>query len=118
MDASALTTLVPAGGLGAVLLILVGYLLRQIPADRAEYSKAIRAERARTADANKRLDLAQDQIDRERQLRRAADTAAAIAESKLASQEAMLQWYATERTHLLRLIPKAVPPGVIPETEP
>lgn len=115
MAASELSTLVPAGGLGAVLIILVGYLLKQIPADRADYRKDIAEERKRTAEAADRAELAQLQVDEERQKRRDAESAAAAAEAKVAAQRAMLKWYAAERARLLKYHPPEVHPGVIPD---
>lgn len=118
MAASELTTLVPAGGLGAILLVLVSYLFRQIPADRADYRKDLAEERKRTADANDRAELAQLQVDEERQKRRDAEAVAAAAEARVATQRAMLKWHAAERSRLLRYHPPEVPPGVIPDLDP
>jgi multidrug resistance efflux pump len=90
VDTSALTTLVPAGGLGGVLLVLVGYLLRQIPADRADYRASLTEEQHRTEAAEKRLTAALERIERvqalvdeERQKRRDAETIAATAQQEL-----------------------------------
>jgi uncharacterized protein YdaU (DUF1376 family) len=122
VDAGELTTLVPAGGLGAILLILVGYLLKQIPADRADYRRDVAAERKRTAEAesritaaNDRAEFAQLQVDEERQKRRDAEGVAAAAEARVATQHAMLEWYAAERTRLLRHHPPEISPGIIPD---
>lgn len=122
MDTSALATLVPAGGLGTIFLVLVGYLLKQIPADRAEYREDLSEERGRTVAAEARTDaaleraeLAQLQVDEERRLRRDAETRAAAAESKLEVQRSLLRWYAADRERLLRYLPPEVPPGIIPD---
>lgn len=107
---TALSTIVPAGGLGAILLTLVGYLLKQIPADRADYRTDLVEERERTAAAEartkaalERADLAQAQVDEERRLRREAETAAAAAAATVHTQELTLRWYAAERARLLGL---------------
>lgn len=111
MDTSALTTLVPAGGLGATLLLVLGYVLKQIPADRGAYREDIAAERARTAaaeartaEALEREAFAQLQIDEERHKRRVAESAAAAAESLAANLRLTIEWHAAERARLLGVI--------------
>lgn len=122
VDTGPLATLIPAGGLGTILLILVGYLLKQIPADRADYREDLAEERertakaeARTAAADARADAAHAQVDEERQQRRIAEAARAAAETKMATQQTMIAWYAAERAWLLPFVPAEVPPGVIPD---
>lgn len=121
MDTSALTTLVPAGGLGTILLILVGYLLRQIPADRADYRVDLANERERTATAERRTavaieraELAQLQVDEERRKRREAEAVAAAAETTAATQQVLLTWYAAERDRLSRYRPADIHPDALP----
>jgi uncharacterized protein YdaU (DUF1376 family) len=124
VDTSELTTLVPAGGLGTILLILVGYLLKQIPTDRANYREGLAEERQRTADAETRIaaaieraELAQLQVDEERQKRREAEAIAATAQAKTATQDIMLKWHAVERARLIRYVPPEVVPGILPDTD-
>jgi hypothetical protein len=107
---TAVSTLVPAGGLSAILLALCGYLFKTIPADRADFREDLAEERARTAAAEERTraaleraDAAQAQIDEERRLRRAAEAAAAAAEARLHTQDLSLRWYVAERARLLAL---------------
>ena len=108
-----IATLVPAGGLASVIVLLVGYLLRQIVSDRADYRAQIVAEQQRTAAAEARTDAervrareAQIETDAERKLRRAAEAEAAVATSRLATQKQILDWY--ERQPLAPTV-RAVP---------
>lgn len=108
-----IATLVPAGGLASVIVLLVGYLLRQIVSDRADYREQILAEQQRTAAAEARTELermraaeAQADVDAERKLRRAAESEAATAVSRMSVQKQILDWY--ERQPLAPTV-RAVP---------
>lgn len=108
---AALTTAVPAGGLGAVLVVLLGYLIKLI-ADN--HTRAADADK-RAADAHERAELAQLQVDEERKQRRDAETRAAVAEARAATQQIMLDWHIKEREHLRRYLPQQSTPGILPD---
>lgn len=111
MDTSALATVVPAGGLGACLLLLISYLVKLWADSSARTAEADK----RAADAHDRAELAQILVDEERAKRRDAEQRAAIAETRVAAQEAMIQWAAREREYLRRYGPSEAPPGVLPD---
>lgn len=111
METATLTTAVPATGLGAVLVVLLGYLIKLI-ADN--YARAADADK-RAVEAHERAELAQLQVDEERKLRREAEARAAVAEAKADAQQFMLDWHAKEREHLRGYLPPQVAPGVLPD---
>lgn len=97
----ALSDIVPAAGLGGVIVVLVGYLLKALASDRsdfrdrlaterADYQERIAAERARTVAAEARLaeeraraDAAEDRTDAEAGRRRQAEEACAVAVAEM-----------------------------------
>jgi len=96
-------TVVPAGGLASVIVFLVGYLFKQVVADRADYRVSLAAEQARTVAAEARTtaaldaaDEAQARVDVEREKRRDAESAAATALAQLAAAQAVAAMYARE----------------------
>lgn len=116
------TTLVPAGGLAAVIVVLVGYLLRQLVADRRDYQEAIKTEQARTQAAEARTaaaldaaDEAQARVDAEREKRRDAETAAASASSELIAQRHLLEYYAREAARMSSRPPRTIG-GAVPDS--
>lgn len=111
MDAGALTTLAPATGAGAVLILLVSFLIKLV----VDNQKSVTEERARTVAALDRADLAQLQVDEERAQRREAEHRAAAAEAKAAAQDVMLEWHRKERDYLRRYLPAATRAGVMPD---
>jgi hypothetical protein len=100
-------TVVPAGGLATVIVVLVGYLFKQVVADRADYRISLAAEQARTKAAEQRTtaairreEAAQQQVDAERHQRRDAETAAATAVAQLVAAQAIAAMYARELERL------------------
>jgi hypothetical protein len=96
---------IPGTGLGAVLAVIISYVLKQLAtdrsaaaADRADYRTAITAEQERTRAAEQRVeeerrraDAAQTIIDDERTRRRQAEADAAVLAADLAGCRAELK---------------------------
>lgn len=118
---SDLSALLPAGGVLMAVVALVGYMLRTIASDRAEY-RARRAEyladteaaEARTETERARVAAAQAVIDEERRLRREAEDDAATALAELAARDVLVRWYAAERRRLEAYLPAPTGP-LLPE---
>lgn len=86
----AIGELVPAASLGGIMVVLVGYLLRQMGADREDYRARITAEREAVAAAEARADTeraradkAQARIDEEITRRRKAEDQASALSGEL-----------------------------------
>jgi hypothetical protein len=86
----ALADVIPAAGLGSVIVVLTGYLLRALANDRSDFRERIAEERARTVAAESRLaeeraraDAAEDRTDAETVRRRQAEEACAVAVAEM-----------------------------------
>ena len=104
---------------------LVGYILRKVPADRADYRTTLTDERARTAAEAARADAAearagryQAEIDEEREKRRDAETAAASASAQLMALQQMSKWLREDRRAMAEYLPPPIMPGVLPDPPP
>ena len=95
---------VPTVGLGSLIVLLVGYLVRAIVSDRSDYRDRITAEQTTVLKERDRADLAQLQVDEEMSRRREADRRAAAAEAELEAQRIMVGWYTAEVDRLRREI--------------
>lgn len=116
-----LSGLLPAGGALSAVVLLVGYMLRTIAADRTEYRARrdgyladLEAAEARTETERARVAAAQLAIDEERRRRREAEDDAATALAELAARDVLVRWYATERRRLEAYLP-AAPGGLLPD---
>lgn len=102
----ALADIVPAAGLGSVIVVLVGYLLRAMASDKKDYADRLGSERERTVAAETRLaeerawaearlaeeraraDAAEDRTDAETSRRRLAEEACAVAVAEMRGMSA------------------------------
>lgn len=102
----------PATGMGGALVLLIGYILRQMILDRRDYREAISIEKqarkdaeARVGGERRRADALQLRIDAELEKRRTAEGTAALAVAERIQLQRLVDWYKDERRRMEQYLP-------------